>query len=103
LASVQHGGTGVHRVIEVKGLGQGAIQVKVVDEGTGFDPTTVPTERLGVRVSILERMSSAGGYADIESAPGEGTIVTLHWPDERSVTVPVFEEFATASEAGEAL
>jgi signal transduction histidine kinase len=100
--SLQHGGTGVRRVIEVKGLGQGSIQVKVVDEGSGFDPSTVPTERLGVRVSIFERMSSAGGYADIDSAPGAGTTVTLHWPDERSVTVPVFEEFATASEAGEA-
>ena len=33
---------------------------------------TVPTERLGVRVSIIERMSSAGGHAEIESAPGRG-------------------------------
>jgi signal transduction histidine kinase len=100
--SLQHAGSGVERWVEVKGLGQGALQVEVGDSGSGFDVATVPTERLGVRVSIIERMSSAGGYADIVSSPGSGTTVTLHWPDERSVGVPVFEEFATASEAGEA-
>ncbi|CAN5453123.1 ATP-binding protein [soil metagenome] len=100
--SMQHAGSGVARWVEVKGLGHGAIQVQVGDAGAGFDVATVPTERLGVRVSIIERMSSAGGHADIASAPGTGTTVTLHWPDERSVGVPVFEEFAIASEAGEA-
>jgi signal transduction histidine kinase len=99
--SLQHGGAGVRRWIEVKGLGQGAIQVQVGDEGSGFDLATVPTERLGVRVSILERMSSAGGHAEITSSPGSGTRVTLHWPDDRSVAVPVFEEFATATEGGD--
>jgi hypothetical protein len=41
----------------------------------------VPTERLGVRVSILERVASAGGRAEIDSAPGTGTVVRLRWPD----------------------
>jgi signal transduction histidine kinase len=101
--SLQHAGTGVRRWIEVRGgLPHGAVQVQVGDEGTGFDPATVPTERLGVRVSILERMSSAGGHAEIVSAPGEGTRVTLRWPDDRSAAVPVFEEFAAASEGGDA-
>jgi len=99
--SLQHGGAGVRRWIEVKGLGHGAIQVRVADEGAGFDLATVPTERLGVRVSILERMSSAGGHADIVSSPGAGTRVTLRWPDDRSVAVPVFEEFAIATEGGD--
>jgi hypothetical protein len=53
-------------------------------------------------VSILERMSSAGGHAEIVSAHGEGTRVTLRWPDDRSAAVPVFEEFATATEGGDA-
>ncbi|MEO8261356.1 MAG: ATP-binding protein [Pseudolysinimonas sp.] len=99
--SLQHGGSGVRRSIEVKGMAHGAIQVQVRDEGVGFDPSTVPTERLGVRVSIIERMSSAGGHADITSSPGSGTTVTLRWPDTRAVAQPVFEEFATASESGD--
>jgi signal transduction histidine kinase len=98
--SLQHAGAGVSRWVEVKGMPHGAIQVQVGDEGAGFDLATVPTERLGVRVSIIERMSSAGGHADIASRPGSGTRVTLRWPDDRSAASPVFEEFA-AAEAGD--
>jgi hypothetical protein len=32
-----------------------------------------------VRVSILERVASAGGQARIDTAPGEGTLVSLSW------------------------
>ena len=99
--SLQHAGSGVRRWVEVRGLGHGAIQVQVGDAGSGFEPATVPTERLGVRVSIVERMSSAGGHAEVESSPGEGTTVTLRWPDDRSVGVPSFEQFANATEGGE--
>jgi signal transduction histidine kinase len=100
--SLQHAGAGVSRWVEVKGMGHGAIQVQVGDTGAGFELAMVPTERLGVRVSIQERMSSAGGHADIASRPGEGTVVTLRWPDERSAGMPVFEEFA-AADGGDAL
>jgi signal transduction histidine kinase len=100
--SLQHAGSGVRRWVEVRGLGHGAIQVQVGDDGGGFDPATVPTERLGVRVSIIERLSSAGGHAEIDSAPGRGTTVTLRWPDERSTGMPTFEEFANATEGGDA-
>jgi signal transduction histidine kinase len=99
--SLQHAGSGVRRWVEVRGLGHGAIQVQVGDSGAGFDIATVPTERLGVRVSIIERMSSAGGHAEVESKPGEGTTVTLRWPDDRSTGVPSFEQFANAGESGE--
>jgi signal transduction histidine kinase len=99
--SLQHAGPSVERWVEVRGAGPNGLVVEVGDDGGGFDPATVPTERLGVRVSILERMSSAGGHAEIESAPGRGTRVTLHWPDARSSSSPAFEEFAGVSEAGE--
>jgi signal transduction histidine kinase len=100
--SLQHAGSGVRRWVEVRGIGHGAIQVQVGDDGAGFDPATVPTERLGVRVSIVERMSSAGGHAEIDSAPGRGTTVTMRWPDDRSVGVPSFEQFANVAEGGDA-
>jgi signal transduction histidine kinase len=99
--SLQHAGSGVRRWVEVRGLGHGAIQVQVGDSGVGFDIATVPTERLGVRVSIIERMSSAGGHAEVRSKPGDGTTVTLRWPDDRSTGVPSFEQFANASEGGD--
>jgi signal transduction histidine kinase len=77
--SLQHAGPGVDRWIDVRSHGHQAFTIEIGDRGAGFDPTLIPTERLGVRVSILERVSSAGGHAHIDTAPGEGTVITLEW------------------------
>jgi signal transduction histidine kinase len=79
--SLQHGGSGATRWVKIRGLAPGCMEVAVGDDGEGFDLAAVPSERLGVRVSILERVAGAGGIAEIDSAPGEGTIVTMRWPD----------------------
>lgn len=56
-----------------------ALDVFVRDRGPGFDPETVPPDRLGVRESILGRMKRAGGTARVRSAPGvPGTEVQVH-------------------------
>lgn len=52
-------------------------EVFVRDEGPGFDLGAVPTERRGVRDSIIGRMRAVGGRAEIDSVPGEGTEVAL--------------------------
>jgi signal transduction histidine kinase len=52
-------------------------EVFVRDEGPGFEPAAVPTERRGVRDSIVGRMAAVGGSAVIDSRPGEGTEVAL--------------------------
>ncbi|WP_062465310.1 sensor histidine kinase [Demequina soli] len=58
----------------------GAARVVIADSGSGFSPTRIPQRRLGIRVSILERMRTVqGGDADVTSAPGSGTTVTLAW------------------------
>jgi len=77
--SLQHAGAGATRWAAVRRDGDGVI-VEVGDRGAGFDPAMVPNERLGVRVSILERVSSVGGAARVDTAPGAGTVVTLRWP-----------------------
>jgi phage shock protein PspC (stress-responsive transcriptional regulator)/signal transduction histidine kinase len=53
------------------------VQVFVRDRGPGFDPASVPTDRRGLRESILGRMARHGGRAAIRSAAGEGTEVEL--------------------------
>ena len=80
--SLQHGGKAesVDRWLSMFGVGLDGIQVAVGDTGAGFVLETVPTERLGVRVSIIERVANAGGSTEITSAPGQGTIVTICWP-----------------------
>lgn len=76
--SLQHAGSAERWAI-VRGGGNGVV-VEVGDDGGGFDPAAVPTERLGLRVSILERVASVGGAAVVDTAPGEGTVIALHWP-----------------------
>jgi signal transduction histidine kinase len=56
------------------------VNVAVRDRGKGFDPETVPGDRKGVAESIRGRMSRHGGEATVQSAPGEGTKVTLTMP-----------------------
>jgi hypothetical protein len=53
------------------------IQVFVRDRGAGFDPTTVPRARHGVRESIVGRMRRIGGRATVRSLPGGGTEVEI--------------------------
>lgn len=79
--SAQHAGPAeVRRWLTVAGVHGGAVQIEVGDAGSGFDPPTVPDERLGVRRSIVERTANAGGRAEVRAAPGRGTVVVLSWP-----------------------
>jgi len=77
--SVNHAGEGVAREVLVRGLPNDGVEIVVSDEGAGFDPGAIPHERLGVRISILERVNSIGGAARVESTPGAGTRITLGW------------------------
>ncbi|MEP6480570.1 MAG: ATP-binding protein [Rhodoglobus sp.] len=79
--SLQHAGeSGVERWVAVRGVSQGGVEVVVGDNGAGFAVADIPSERLGVRVSIIERVANAGGRVVIQTAPGAGTIVTIRWP-----------------------
>lgn len=53
---------------------------EIVDDGVGFDPRAIPTERLGIAVSIRNPMHQfPGGSATIDSSRGNGTRVLLEW------------------------
>ena len=65
-----------------------AVVATIVDDGRGFDPART-TIRMGLRESIIGRLSSVGGTAVVESRPGDGTRVTLQLPTvRRPVAVP---------------
>jgi signal transduction histidine kinase len=53
------------------------VEAYVRDRGNGFDLDAVEPGRLGVRESIVGRMARHGGKAEVHTAPGEGTEVTL--------------------------
>ena len=54
-----------------------SVVVMIVDDGVGFDSSTVPEDRFGFRESIQGRVEAAGGTARILSSPGHGTSVIL--------------------------
>ncbi|MGD0382216.1 MAG: PAS domain S-box protein [Thermoguttaceae bacterium] len=55
------------------------LHIKVRDQGVGFDPNAVEESRFGLR-SIRERARLLGGRAEILSAPGSGTSITVELP-----------------------
>lgn len=56
------------------------VTVAVIDGGAGFDPSSVPADRIGVRTSIRGRIEQEGGSVQIWSRPGVGTTVLLTVP-----------------------
>lgn len=74
-----HAGPDALRRVDVRARRE-ALIVTVTDDGCGFDLDTMRTGRMGVRESIIKRMSLAGGRATIVTAPNAGVEVTLRWP-----------------------
>jgi signal transduction histidine kinase len=60
------------------GLGDGALQFWVQDDGVGFDRNAV-LEGYGL-VNLRDRLEALGGEAAITSIPGRGTSVTGQIP-----------------------
>lgn len=98
--SVQHAGDGpVSRSVRLGTDADGRVRVEVLDDGVGFDRSAVPTERLGVRRSIIERMAAVDGAAEVFSAPGNGTRVMLVWPALVSRSTPRPDDVVEAGPA----
>jgi PAS domain S-box-containing protein len=51
----------------------------ISDDGRGFDPSSLPATRLGMK-SMRERAEAAGGALAVRSAPGEGTTLEVTLP-----------------------
>jgi signal transduction histidine kinase len=63
------------------------VQLRVRDNGRGFDPSVVPGGHLGIGV-MQERAASAGAAFVLHSAPGEGTHISVDWVEPPSPPVP---------------
>ena len=76
LNAARHAGGEVSVYLETS---PSAIDVYVRDRGAGVDLDAVPDDRLGIRESIIGRMTRAGGSATVKpGAGGSGTEVHLH-------------------------
>ena len=59
--------------------GKGQIRLAVQDWGKGFDPERIEPGHLGLQ-GIRERVRLLGGSAIIDSAPRQGTRITVELP-----------------------
>lgn len=72
---VRHAGVS-EATIEVR-VRAGHAAVTIDDAGRGFEVNRRGS--FGLRQSVLQRLTAVGGEATVESAPGQGTRVTLRW------------------------
>lgn len=78
--------TNVHRhsgqnAVEVVILNAGEqVTVTVIDGGSGFDIDRVPADRMGLKLSVRDRIEQYGGNVRIWSNEGQGTAVMLQLP-----------------------
>ncbi len=83
LANVARHAHARHVRVELK-LG-GTSRLEIADDGHGFDVAAVGPERLGL-VSMRERAATIGARLQVRSASGEGTRISVEWPDTNGVT-----------------
>jgi histidine kinase/DNA gyrase B/HSP90-like ATPase len=73
----------------------GRHRLEITDDGRGF--TADCSHGHGIDESIVARMHRAGGHARINSVPGHGTTVDLHWQDGPGPTEPANSSDETES------
>jgi len=86
---LRHSGTNIAELD--LGATEDVVSIVVTDSGSGFDPSMIAQDRLGLRASVIDRIRSIGGTARIWSTPGEGTSIVMEVP---------IEEFVAADEEG---
>jgi signal transduction histidine kinase len=84
--AVRHGHP--RRVRILVGFEGNECQLRVVDDGIGFNPDTLPSFGMGHYglLGIKERVQRIGGRFVVNSKEGAGTEVVLYVPRKRSVT-----------------
>ena len=67
--------------VEVVVLTAGAnLAVTIIDGGSGFDVESVPVDRMGLKLSVKDRIEQCGGSVRLWSSEGQGTAVMLQLP-----------------------
>jgi PAS domain S-box-containing protein len=68
-------------------VGADGAELRIRDDGRGFDPEHVPPGHYGLSM-LRERASAIGASLSIESEPGEGAEIAVRWSEEPAQETP---------------
>jgi len=74
----QHAGPAADCWVSLKANEKG-LKLVIKDNGRGFRMARVPKNRLGLRLSIIDRVEAIGGRVFVDSEIGRGTNVIIEW------------------------
>jgi PAS domain S-box-containing protein len=61
-------------------FGADAVDLRVADDGIGFNPDHIPSGHFGLSI-MRERAEAVRAKMSLESQPGHGTEITIHWAE----------------------
>ena len=64
----------------------GGVRARLMDDGRGFDPASIPAGHLGVGI-MRERADALGARFQLTSRPGAGSTIDVYW-QEREGSAP---------------
>lgn len=76
--SITHAGPRAKRTVLLR-AGKGGIKIVVKDDGRGFRPSRVINSRLGLKLSVIDRVETVGGRVFIDAKPGVGATIVIEW------------------------
>lgn len=76
--SLVHAANALNRKVALSSS-RNSLKILIIDDGVGFRMSSVPKNRLGVRVAIFQRLESLGVKVNLQSSPGEGATWVLEW------------------------
>jgi signal transduction histidine kinase len=76
-AGAAHVVIGLHCADAADGID--VIELRIQDDGQGFDPANVPSGHLGLGI-MHERAEAIGAALTVHSAIGQGTEIVVQWP-----------------------
>jgi signal transduction histidine kinase len=65
----------------------GRVELRIRDDGLGFDPSSVSQDHLGLGI-MQERAESIRGQLEVKSEPGGGTQISVVWTDDEEQVAP---------------
>jgi len=76
------------RCVSLKDEGARKVELSVMDDGIGFDPSNIPSESLGIGI-MRERAKAIGATLEIESEIEHGTEIRVFWHGVQEATQDV--------------